>query len=141
MLSLTYASRPLIQPFDRERQLADIQAVSIARNSRLEITGLLIASPDFFVQVLEGPAAAVDLVMASILADPRHRDLRVVRRSEAAERRLPRWSMACFDSASFGNDAITPLLTAVHAQRDPDAMRRLDRLIEALALDGVNTRP
>lgn len=140
MLSLIYVSRPLIQPTDREQYLADIQAVSIARNSTLDITGLLIASPEFFAQVLEGPEEDVAAVMASIFADPRHADLRVVKRSESSTRRFPRWRMACFDSADFSSTAITPLLAAVHAQDDPEALRRLDRLIDAITRNGASAK-
>lgn len=145
MLSVIYVSRPLIEPADRQQCLTDIQTVSIARNSTLDITGLLIASPEFFAQVLEGPAEDVAAVMASISADPRHSDLRVVRRSESPTRRFPRWRMACFDSADFGNTAITPVLAAAHAQEDPDALRRLDRLIDAITrqsapLEGMKRR-
>lgn len=134
MLSLTYASRPLIPRSDRARCLADIQVASVSRNSMLDLTGVLIASAEHFMQVLEGPDEAVEHVMASILADPRHHDLRVVRRIEAERRQYARWYMARFESASFGRIAITPLLGAVHA-RQHDAVRRMDRLMEALVHD------
>jgi hypothetical protein len=140
MLCLTYVSRPLIALADRAQLLADIQAVSAARNSMLDITGLLIASPEFFAQVLEGPIDDVEAVMASILADPRHHDIRIVGRSDVATRRFPRWRMAVFDSANFGSGSISPLLAAAHAQDAPHAVSRLDRLIEAIALNGATSK-
>ncbi|WP_275229759.1 BLUF domain-containing protein [Novosphingobium album (ex Liu et al. 2023)] len=137
---MIYVSRPLIENEDRARVFDDIQAVSIARNSMLEITGLLIATPRFFAQLLEGPARGVDTVMASILADPRHHEVRVVRRSEAAVRRYPLWRMARFDGENFGIEGITPLLAAAHARDDPEAGRRLDRLMAAIAFSRASPR-
>ena len=134
MLSLIYVSRPLVDGPQRATALDDSQMVSIARNSTLDITGLLISTPQYFAQLLEGPLRSIDTVMASILVDPRHHDVRIVRRSQLTARRYPQWRMARFEGENFGEASITPLLAAAHAQDDPDAARRLDRLIEAMAL-------
>ncbi len=68
MKSLVYISRPLVAMIDREAVLDDIQYVSVARNTTLDITGLLITTQDHFAQLLEGPAKAVESVMASMSA-------------------------------------------------------------------------
>lgn len=135
MISLIYVSRTRVHDDQRAQVLDDILLASIARNSTLDITGLLISTIHHFAQLLEGPDVGVDGVMASILADPRHHEVRVICRSDVAERRYPLWQMARFEGRNFGNACIAPLLAEAHAQDDPQASRRLERLIEAIALD------
>jgi len=140
-LSLVYISCLSVEPGDRSGVLDDIQAVSIARNTQLDITGLLISTTDFFAQLLEGPGPGVEAVMASILADPRHHDVRIIRRSEVDAPRFPQWRMARFDGEAFGLVGANPLLAACHAGQEPNSSARLDRLIDAIALPTVPARP
>ncbi|MGN6376815.1 MAG: BLUF domain-containing protein, partial [Sphingomonas sp.] len=75
--SLLYVSQSLLDyPADAD-QLTDIQAVSIARNSELDITGALIATPEYFAQYLEGDRDALHLLIRSIRRDPRHTQMSV----------------------------------------------------------------
>ncbi len=62
-------------------------------NGRDGLTGLLLHHADRFIQVLEGPAAAVRSRMAVITADGRHRKVRVLFDEESASRQFPEWSM------------------------------------------------
>jgi len=140
MLSLIYVSRPQIDAHDRLTIMDDIQAKSMARNATLDITGVLIGTADYFVQLLEGPAEAVDAVMAIILADPRHNDIRIVSRWKSEARRFPLWQMARFDRENFGSIAVNPLAAAAHKCGDPESVRRLDSLIDSLARNGVPSR-
>lgn len=135
MFSLTYISQASIDPRDRATALDDIMTVAVARNTMLDITGLLIISPGHFAQILEGPMLAVETVMASIKADPRHTALRIVRQSSIEKTCFPHWRMARLDSDNFGATTIAPLLMAAHAEGDPKAVDRLDRLIELVATD------
>jgi len=133
MLSLAYVSRPTVWPKPREEILVDIQVVSIARNTQFEITGLLISTLAHFAQVLEGPAKAVDSIMASIMLDPRHYDIVVVRRTQLLRRRFPHWRMARFEYESIADASLTPLLVELHAEAGGAALRRFDRFVDALA--------
>jgi len=133
MLSLIYISCQSVEPGDRSEVLDDIQVVSIARNTQLDMTGLLITTSDHFMQLLEGPASGVNAVMASILVDPRHHGVRIIRRSELDERCYPQWRMARFDGERFGGAGVNALLAACHANDDPVARAKLDRLIETVA--------
>lgn len=135
MLSLVYVSRSACGTEDRSKHLDDIQAVSIARNTELDITGLLIATVDHFAQLLEGPSAGVDAVMRSIVADPRHQEVRIVRRIEVPARRYPHWRMARFDGETFGAVKADPLLAACHKGDDSNAIASLNRLIDAIAVN------
>lgn len=67
--------------------------LAAARNAGLGITGFLHREEDMFFQYLEGPAAAVAAVFASIAADPRHDDVRLLGQGPLAVRRLADWSM------------------------------------------------
>lgn len=133
MRSVTYVSRHRIEPPERERIFGDLQTESMARNSRLNITGVLIVTPDLFAGRLEGPADNVDAVMASILADPRHHDVRMVQESDNGPSRSHNWRMRRYSGESAGEGGIAAVIAAAHAGGDPFVLRRLERLIDALA--------
>lgn len=44
--------------------------------------------------MLEGPEAGVSGVMASILVDPRHERVSIIKRETVADRSFPNWGMA-----------------------------------------------
>ena len=140
MLSLVYTSRALIEAAARARVLDDLRACSIARNSALDITGILIATPWHFAELLEGPNCNIEAVMASILADPRHCDVRIARRSGAERILFPTWQIARFDGEDTGAGSVGQLLAAVHQEDDGANLRKLDRLFQAIALDRVGAR-
>ncbi len=140
MISNVYVSQSLINAADRNRMMDDIMTVSIARNTMLGITGLLIASPDHFVQLLEGSVLGVEEVMHRIGADPRHTACRIIRQSSINAASCRHFRMARFDYDNFGTAVIDPLLMAVHTGMDANAIRRLECLIEAVAKDHVPSK-
>ena len=75
--------------------MASILAASRRNNAAADVTGMLLHIDGGFLQILEGPDAAVEETFARIAADPRH--TRVARLwREPAERRIFRdWSMGC----------------------------------------------
>jgi hypothetical protein len=87
---LAYVSRPL--GYDPQ-QLDDILQTARARNGALGITGMLVSRWDLFAQVLEGPAAAVDAVFASIRRDHRHVQVTPRHDAPASGRILADWTM------------------------------------------------
>lgn len=137
MISLIYVSQSRIDPTDRARIMDDIMTVSMARNTMLGITGLLIASPDHFAQLLEGPALCVLALMSKITSDPRNTACRILRQSRIQVATSPYWRIARYDCDNFGTDVIDPLLMAAHAGTDAHAIHRLERLIEAISLDSA----
>lgn len=74
----------------RSGQLAEFTAADIGRllsrarafNTRQGIGGLLLHHDGLFMQLLEGPVAAVDALYARIAADPRHCEVRLLVRAE-----------------------------------------------------------
>ena len=140
MMSLIYVSRCLIDPADRTPVLEDILVVSLARNTTLGITGLLIVAPGHFAQLIEGPEPAIAAVMSSITVDPRHAGCRVVCQTTISQASRPHWRIVRYDSAGFGTAAIDPLLMAAHAGTDVNAVTSLEWLIGAVADDPIMTR-
>jgi len=71
-----------------------IVARSAQRNAETGITGLLLVHGGWFVQALEGEAAQVRALFATIAADPRHFDIEVLASGQADQRLFADWAMA-----------------------------------------------
>ena len=87
---LVYASRPF--GFDNA-MLAGILLDARRCNTRDDITGLLICRADLYLQLLEGPEAAIDAAYRRIAADDRHIDLALLCRRMVTDRLFPQWAM------------------------------------------------
>lgn len=74
--------------------LQAILAAAQRHNAREGITGILLHSGDQFLQVLEGPQAAVERLYKLIAADPRHEGVRTVLAHEVRQRDFGEWHMA-----------------------------------------------
>ncbi len=90
LVQLTYASRPF--GFD-EAVLGTILLDARRCNTRDGITGALIVRHDLFLQLLEGPAEAVDAAYQRISRDDRHIEVRQLTRREVDKRLFPDWAM------------------------------------------------
>ncbi|HWQ86647.1 BLUF domain-containing protein [Brevundimonas sp.] len=74
--------------------LAVILAESQRNNDREGLTGALAAHRDRYIQVVEGPAQALDALLRRLEDDPRHRDIILMGREPIAGRLFSRWTMA-----------------------------------------------
>ena len=90
MTQLIYSSQPF--GFDRS-MLAGILMSARRNNPRDAISGALICRADLYLQLIEGPKAAIDALFAKIRLDDRHQDVTVLHRAEVAERMFPDWAM------------------------------------------------
>jgi hypothetical protein len=90
LVQLTYASRPF--GFD-EAVLGTILLDARRCNMRDGITGTLIVRQDLFLQLLEGPAEAVDAAYKRISRDDRHINVRQLTRRDVSERLFAEWAM------------------------------------------------
>ena len=88
---LIYASIAT-RDFD-DKELSALLATCVRNNAQLDITGLLLYSQGTFLQVLEGPDAAVDDIMARVTADPRHHQVDTLLRSDIKTRDFSQWHM------------------------------------------------
>jgi hypothetical protein len=125
--TLLYVSKSLIAPTDTAREVERIVTVARARNAELGVSGVLISTEARFAQVLEGPRAAVDLLMESILVDPRHEQVTISRDEAVRQRRFPHWSLAYCGASLYVDRHVRPLLEP--ALQGPDQRRNCDRLL------------
>ncbi len=90
LIQLIYSSRPF--GFD-DASLNGILLTARRNNAREAITGALICRHDLYLQLLEGPEAAVEARYGGIARDNRH--LEVVRRvsRRVTDRMFPNWAM------------------------------------------------
>ncbi len=91
MLSLIYSSvatRPL-----GDDDLAHLLGQSRRSNEREEVTGVLLFRNGYFLQLLEGPDAAVRAKFDRIKHDDRHTKVRVILEDQVEERQFPEWTM------------------------------------------------
>ena len=93
LVRLLYASRATDEIDDA--LVASILERSHGYNSEHGITGILCTytEGDVFLQVLEGGRAAVNELYASIVRDPRHRQVTLLDYAEVTERRFASWRM------------------------------------------------
>jgi len=92
LLQLTYASRPFgFDPVTLTAILFDARRC----NTRDGISGALICREDLYLQLLEGPAAAVEAAYDRILRDDRHIEMRALTRRAIPEdgRMFGAWAM------------------------------------------------
>ncbi len=130
---LMYRSRDRVSPEDRREEFASIFSQARSDNQKRKITGALLLSGEWFVQVLEGAETAVRSLYADIEHDPRHTDVELLSAERVPERLFARWSMAEVEL----DDSYLPLIaraselsSADRGQSDPEreallaAMRR-----------------
>ena len=124
LIRLLYVSRCAlgVEGPARDAKVREIAAQSVRRNAAAQLSGSLVYIKDSFVQVLEGPAAAVERTFEAICCDFRHEDVKLIDLVPVKERVFPDWSMAF-----LGGDDQTSL-----------AMR--DDLEEVRFLVGINAR-
>jgi Sensors of blue-light using FAD len=104
-IQLIYCSKPRLPDAVQPDALASIMDTAARINSHNEITGCLGHSRDWFLQVIEGPDAAVMETYARIGRDTRHSDVRNLLTREIRNRSFPEWSMASVsldEAAPFG---------------------------------------
>ena len=90
MKQLIYRSQPF--GFDRA-MLAGILTGARRNNGRDAITGALVCRQDLYLQLIEGPPAAIDALYERIVVDDRHSDVRLLLAGTVSERIFPRWEM------------------------------------------------
>jgi hypothetical protein len=88
---MAYRSRAVVAPNEHELDLLLRNAQS--RNRAERLSGLLIYDQGYYFQWLEGPADALGRVWASILQDPRHTDIQILRKQDLPKRFFGAWDM------------------------------------------------
>lgn len=107
-LSLPFVGEPSQMPLSRliyaslreshsPRDMIEILEHSEARNAVDAITGALVLTPDYYLQLLEGERRVVDACYQRICRDPRHSHVGLILFELVDERLFPDWSMSAVD--------------------------------------------
>lgn len=118
-------------------EVAAIVAAARVRNRQQQLTGLLIFDGLRLCQYLEGPAAALDQMLATISRDTRHVNVEV--REHALLAALPRRLAQC-SLAYCSLDSQSPLIDHFHAPGNRSASSVLDMLLPSLKLQTLEHR-
>ncbi|MFZ2998365.1 BLUF domain-containing protein [Sphingobium sp.] len=95
-------------------ECAAIASASTPRNAAQDVTGLLLFNGKRFLQVLEGPTAALDPIYDRIRRDGRHQALVKLRDTAIETREFGQWAMAFDDPASSGPDLKDKVAALLH---------------------------
>src|SRR5262245_17964358 len=90
---LIYVSRQALTGPDLNLALGRIVHDSVHNNRHSAVTGLLFCHAGWFVQVLEGPADAVQQTFARLAADPRHTDVKKISYEKVSGRLFADWDL------------------------------------------------
>jgi hypothetical protein len=88
ILYLSSATRPIT-----DLELVDILTISRKNIERVGVSGMLLYRGGNFIQVLEGPDAAVGATYSRIEKDPRHDDITLILDEQVDVPRFREWSM------------------------------------------------
>ena len=91
---LMYRSHSRSPAVDRKAELGALFTQARSRNKARSLSGALLVSDDWFVQVLEGEEQTVRTLFARIQQDPRHDSVTLLESDPVATRVFARWAMA-----------------------------------------------
>ena len=111
---------------------------SRARNTALNVTGLLLYKDGNFLQVLEGEETVIQILLARIREDPRHAGVIILLAQPIEARDFPDWSMAFHDLDDPAlrvlpgfNEFLNLPLSAESFETDPSKAKRLISIFRA----------
>jgi len=100
MIQVSYVSRAS-EPMSSE-QLLELLMQCRSNNQKHDVTGMLLYGNGTFLQAIEGDEEVIDKLVETIDADPRHTDIRVLKRKSIPSRQYSDWSMG-FDQVTEDN--------------------------------------
>lgn len=115
-----------------DRLLDGILTVSRRNNRAAGVTGILLAGPRRFLQLLEGDDAAVRATYQRIARDPRHFACVVIDEKQIGHRQFGEWDMGVV-APGTGSDDYAALATIIATIDDPDLRAQFDGF---LAING-----
>ncbi len=111
--------------------LAGILSAARRNNPALGITGALICRHDLYLQLIEGPAEAIDTLYARICEDDRHANVELLLTEDMGERLFPNWAMLDDQSPSLFWSATDVAAGALEASSPEELRAPFLRLSEA----------
>jgi len=131
LYTISYFSKSKIHGSDAEIHAAinDILETAHRKNAELQVTGALLYSGGYFIQVLEGPEDAVEEIFESIQNDLRHQNVAVIQHSHLTQRSFSQWSMAL---AGVRSELLPGLEKILKSPTDIEADQKGLALVEML---------
>lgn len=128
LVSLLYVSTSMIPPSQAEAEVADIVEKAQQSNMNQHITGALIFTETRFAQIVEGPSAAIDRLLARLRSDNRHSDIHVLLREQIQRRQFTDWSMAYAGPSVLIAHAVSKPIYDIMRGTKPDARALMDMM-------------
>jgi hypothetical protein len=128
LVYMSHAVRPL-----SAEELVDLLRVSRRNNLARGVTGMLLYRDALFVQLIEGPLAEVEGLMATIAQDQRHHRVRVLIQGDLEARLFPDWTMAFRDLSGVATRDIPGFSDCLDEQTSnllPQAKQELLEMLE-----------
>jgi methanogenic corrinoid protein MtbC1 len=110
------AYRSLAVPPPTDVALRELLRLSQSRNRAAGLTGVLVYDRGAYFQWLEGPSESLQRVWASILRDPRHHQITVLREEPLSDRVFRGWDMRIATGDKVGIDATVAAMESSSAQ-------------------------
>ncbi len=111
--------------------LARILSAARRNNPQLGITGALVCRQDLYLQLIEGPADAIDALYARICEDDRHANVELLLSEVATERLFPNWAMLDDEAPSLFWSAADVAAGALEAASPEELLAPFIRLSAA----------
>lgn len=125
LFQIIYVSHPF--GFD-EARLDNILEVSRRNNTRDDVTGALICRVDAYLQLIEGPEAAVRATYARIRADDRHAEVSLLFGEPVTGRLFPGWAMRDDPARPWMWTQEQVAAGAIHKATRPELLAVFERL-------------
>lgn len=110
MQRLLYISQSCINESVAEAVVMQIVAHAVHNNKQIGVTGALIFTGRHFAQILEGASDTIEVLMANIMADPRHKNVVGFDTSSITNRLFAEWQMAYHGPSQFVSRGVDRLL-------------------------------
>ena len=133
MIRLLYFSEAV--PSTTSGHIRDILESSRQSNKAKNITGVLVAGGNVFLQILEGPTQAVLSLYLKIAQDPRHCEVEIMRVTPIVQRLFADWSMEYYETTKLQFLQVVQFKTDYFAFEEPleftAAMRGMIKVLQA----------
>jgi hypothetical protein len=127
MPSLLYISQST-ESFAERQHRVDLANQAIAINRENALTGVLIFTNGYFMQLLEGPKNNLLDTFKRISADKRHHDVELLSFEENVERIFPAWNMNLVEFKETTSDTMARVAHIRQAIVDDPLLRCGDAL-------------
>jgi hypothetical protein len=121
LLTVMYLSQSLIE----SAEVDELVSYSLTNNLATGVTGAMLFTGRYFVQIIEGAPDTVEKLIARIRKDSRHHKMKVILRKPTTKRTYQKWSMG-YVVLPFADQAIVPLLGDSPTDHD---LQRLEKLL------------